>query len=189
MSISPTEAEEALAAIQTIVKKTRRVISTSGAYAFLIIWGVVWLFGFLGSQFLPSEIGGYFWMGIDIVGFIISAVIGTRLGRNVRNSKITNSGKQIGIFWLLLILYCAAAIWVVWPVGNKQFAMLIILFVMVGWMAMGLILSFYPIWAGLILTALALIGYFLLPGFFYLLMAILGGGGMIAMGLYIRNRW
>ena len=55
MNISPTEAEEALAAIQTMMKKTRRAISSSGAYVFLIIWGVVWLLGFLGSQFLPQE--------------------------------------------------------------------------------------------------------------------------------------
>jgi hypothetical protein len=56
-------------------------------------------------------------------------------------------------------------------------------------MAMGLLLSFASIWWGLALTALALIGYFLLPGIFYLWMAILGGGGMIVLGLYIRSRW
>ncbi|MGD8753770.1 MAG: hypothetical protein PVG14_20235 [Anaerolineales bacterium] len=46
MSISHTEAEEALAAIQIMVRKTRRAVSSSGAYNFLIIWGFVWLFGF-----------------------------------------------------------------------------------------------------------------------------------------------
>jgi hypothetical protein len=40
-----------------------------------------------------------------------------------------------------------------------------------------------------IITALALVGYFLLPGIFNLWMAILGGGGMIVLGLYIRSRW
>ena len=85
MNISPTEAEEALAVIQVMMKKTRRAISSSGAYIFLIIWGAIW----------PS----------------------------------------------------------------------------------------------IVITALALIGYFLLPGIFYLWMAILGGGGMIALGLYIRSRW
>jgi hypothetical protein len=67
--------------------------------------------------------------------------------------------------------------------------MYIILFVMVGWIAMGLLLSFGSIWPGVTITALALTGYFLLPGVFYLWMAILGGGGMIALGLYIRSRW
>jgi len=59
----------------------------------------------------------------------------------------------------------------------------------VGWVAMGLLLSFVSVWWGLALTVLALIGYFLLPDIFYLWMAILGGGGMIALGLYIRLRW
>jgi hypothetical protein len=65
----------------------------------------------------------------------------------------------------------------------------IVLFVMIGWMAMGLLLSFAPVWPGLIIIALVLIGYFMLPGIFYLWMGILGGGGMIALGLYIRSRW
>jgi len=54
---------------------------------------------------------------------------------------------------------------------------------------MSLLLSFASVWWGLIITALALIGYFWLADFFYLWMAALGGGGMIALGFYIRNRW
>jgi hypothetical protein len=67
--------------------------------------------------------------------------------------------------------------------------MLIILFVMLGWIAMGLFLSVASIKWALVLTALALLGYFFLPGFFYVWMAVLGGGGMIALGLYIRSNW
>jgi len=107
----------------------------------------------------------------------------------VRSSSPITSGKRIGIFWLLLFLYCIAAIVVSQPIDGKRLAMYIILFVVVGWLAMGLLLSAYAIWPGLVITALALVAYFLLPGIFYLIMAILGGGGMIALGLYIRSRW
>jgi hypothetical protein len=189
MNISPTEAEEALAAIQVMMKKTRRAISSSGAYGFLIVWGVVWMLGFLSSQFLPAEIGGTIWIVVDILGGALSAILGIRMGRHVRSPSASISGKRIGWFWLLLFFYCVAAIAVAWPTDGKQLAMFIIFFVMVGWLAMGLLLSFAPIWPGLAITALALIGYFLLPGYFYLWMAILGGGGMIALGLYIRSRW
>jgi len=189
MNISPSEAEEALAAIQTMMTKTRRAISSSGAYIFLIVWGVIWLLGFMGSQFLPTDIGGYAWIALDILGGILSAVVGIRMGRGVRTSSPSLSGKRIGIFWLLLFIYCIAAVAVSWPADGKQISMYIILFVMVGWLAMGLLLSFTSIWIGVIITALALIGYFLLPDIFYLWMAILGGGGMIAFGFYIRSRW
>jgi hypothetical protein len=189
MNISPDEAQEALAAIQTMMQKTRRLISSSGAYIFLIVWGAIWLLGFSGSQFLSAAVAGYTWMGLDILGGILSAFFGIRMGRGVRSSSTITSGKRIAWFWLLLFLYCAAAIAVAWPADGKQLAMFIIFFVMVGWLAMGLLLSFASIWSGLAITVLALIGYFLLPGIFYLWMAILGGGGMIALGLYIRSRW
>ena len=189
MNISPTEAEEALAAIQSMMKKTRRAISSSGAYMFLFIWGVVWLLGFLSSQFLPNQIAGYIWMGLDILGGVISAIVGIRMGRGVRSSSPVTSGKRIGIFWFLLFFYAVATVAVSWPADGKQLAMYIILFVMVGWLAMGLLLSFASVWPGFAITALALIGYFLLPSIFYLWMAVLGGGGMIALGLYIRSRW
>ena len=49
--------------------------------------------------------------------------------------------------------------------------------------------SFEMVWWALPVTALMLAAYFFLPGFFYLALAVLGGGGMIALGLYIRVRW
>jgi hypothetical protein len=189
MNISPTEAEEALTAIQAMMQKTRRAISSSGAYKFLILWGTIWMIGFLGSQFLPKEVAGYVWIGLDILGGILSAFIGARMNRSVRTSAPTASGKRIAIFWLLLFFYCVAAIFVAWPVDGKQFAMFIILFVTVGWIAMGLLLSFASVWWALALLGLSLFSYFLLNDYFYFIMAFVGGGGMIALGIYVRNRW
>ena len=54
---------------------------------------------------------------------------------------------------------------------------------------MGLLLSFASIWWGLVLLGISLVGYFLLPEYFYLIMAFVGGGGMIVLGIYVRNRW
>jgi len=189
VDISHDEAEEALAAIQAMVKKTRRAISRSGAYAFLILWGVIWMVGFLNSQFLPNQTASYVWMGLDIAGGIISAIIGIRLNRGIRSSASTTTGKRIAFFWLLLFVYCVMAVAVAWPVDGKQLAMFIIFFVTIGWVSMGLLLSFASAWWGLALLALSMLGYFLLNDIFYLWMAILGGGGMIALGVYVRNRW
>jgi hypothetical protein len=189
MNISPSEAEQALDAIQAMVRKTQKAISDSGAYNFLILWGFVWLFGFLASHFISTPLLGYIWMGLDIVGGLASAVIGIRMSHKVRSPAGEASGKRIAWFWLLLFVYCFALILVAAPVDGKQLAMIIILFVMIGWVAMGLLLSVASIKLGLAITALALIGYYLLPDIFYLWMAVLGGGGMIGLGFYIRSRW
>jgi hypothetical protein len=189
MNISPIEAEEALAAIQTITQKTRHSIANSGIHISLIITGVVWLIGYICTQFLPGKIVLYIWIGLSILGSILGATLGSSIGRRVRSPSANAAAKRAILFWILLVFYGIAAIAVARPTDGKQITMFIILFIMVGQLAMGLLLSFASVWWALPITALALVGYFLLPGIFYLWMGILGGGGMIAFGLYIRSRW
>jgi len=189
MNISPTEAEEALAAIQTMTQKTRHSVASGGTYITLIVTGFVWMIGFMCTQFLPKEITGYIWGALSILGSILGTVLGFRMGRRVHSPSTAMYAKRIGLFWLLLVFYCIATIAVAWPIDGKQATMLIVLFIMVGYLATGLPFFFGSVWWPLPITALALIGYFLLPDYFYLWMSILGGGGMIVLGLYIRSRW
>jgi hypothetical protein len=189
MNISPNEAEEALATIKRMTQKTRHSIASSGAYIFLILTGIVWLVGFLSTQFLSKEITAYIWTGMSILGTAFSVPLGTRMGKRVRSPSVNTSGKRAVFFWLLLVCFCIATIAIARPTDGKQITMFIILFIMIGQLAMGLLLSFSSVWWALPITALALVGYFLLPNIFYLWMGILVGGGMIALGLYIRLRW
>jgi hypothetical protein len=191
MDISPTEAEEALEAIQVMTQKTRHSIAGSGVHISLFITGIVWLIGFTATQYLQGEIVVYVWIGLSFLGAILATVMSIRVSKRVRSPTAAETAKRIGLIWLLLAVYCASAIALTWPMDGKQLTALIVLFVMIGWLAMGLILSIYTvwIWQGLFFIALILVGYFLLPEIFYMWIAILGGGGMIALGLYIRYRW
>jgi hypothetical protein len=189
MNLSPNEAEEALATIQRTMQKTRRSFAGSGAYTFLVITGMIWLVGFLSTQFLSGAIVAYVWIGMSLLGSVLSILLGTRMGRRVRGPSTVAYARRIGIFWLLLVFYGIATIAIARPTDGKQVTMFVILFIMVGQLAMGLLFSFSSTWWALPITVLALAGYFLLPGIFYLWMAVLCGGGMIALALYIRSRW
>jgi hypothetical protein len=189
MNVSPTEAEEALADIQTVARKTRHSIFGEPFYVILFITGIAWLIGFTCTQFLPQEIIGYIWTGLSILGSILGTVLGIRRGKRVHSPLTVPIAKRVITSWLLLICYGVATIAIAKPTDGKQTTMLVILFIMLGWLATGLLFSFFLFWWVLPVTALSLIGYFLLPDIFYLWMAILGGGGMIAFGLYIRFRW
>ena len=189
MNISPDEAEEALAAIQRMTRKTRHSFASGGAYITLILTGIIWLVGFISTQFLSGGIVACIWIGMSLLGIALSILLGTRIGSRVRGPSTAASARRAGIFWLLLIFYGIATIAIARPTDGKQATMLIILFIMIGQLAMGLLLSFSAVWWALPITALALIGYFLLPGIFYLWMGVLLGGGMIALALYIRSRW
>lgn len=189
MNISPTEAEEALAAIQQMTQKTRHAIANSGAHIFLILTGSVWLVGFLANQFLPPSILGYIWGGISLAGSAAGILLGRQASPRVRGPAVSIAARRAITFWLLLALYAVAVIAIAHPAEGKQVTMFIILFIMIGQLSMGLLLSFSAVWWAIPITGLALIGYFLLPGIFYLWMGLLVGGGMIALGIYIRARW
>ena len=189
MNVSPSEAEEALAAIETIAQKTRHSIAGGSTCITLIVTGIVWLIGFTCTQFLSGDIIGYIWTGLAILGSILATVWGFRVGKHFRSPAAAATAKRAGLFWLFLVLYCVATIAVTWPLDGKQLTVLIILFALIGHLSVGLVLSFAAVWWPLPIAALVLVSYFLLPDLFYLWTAILGGGGMIVLGLYIRHRW
>jgi hypothetical protein len=189
MNISPNEAEETLADIQKVSQKTRRSIAGSGAAISLIITGAVWLIGFTATQFLTAPLVIWIWVVTAVVGSALATFLGRRAGQRVRIQSAAVTGRRIALFWLFLILIAAAAIAVAHPDGGKQLTTLIILFAMIGQMGMGLLLFFSATWWTLPVSAMVLACYFLLPGYFYLGMAVLGGGTMIVLGLYIRLRW
>lgn len=189
MKISPTEAEKALEEIQSVARRTQQSLSGTGTFLTMIITGAIWLIGFTCTQFLPLEYIGYIWAGLSGLGCILGAVIGLRMSNRHRSEQTPVMAKRVGIFWLLLIFYAAAFFAVASPTDGKQATMFIILFNLMGQMGMGLLFSFSAVWWTIPITALALIGYFFFPGIYYLWIAILGGGGMIFLGLFIRSRW
>jgi hypothetical protein len=189
MNLSPNEAEEALATIQRMTQKSRHSFASSGAYIFLVITGIIWLVGFLAIQFLSGGIVVTIWIVMSLLGSALAVLLGTRMGRRVRGPATAAYAKRIGLFWMFLVFYCIAAIAIFQPTDGKQVTMFIILFIMFGQLAMGLLFSFSTTWWALPVTLLALTGYFLLPDIFYLWMGVLGGGGMILLGLIIRTRW
>ncbi|MGD8456860.1 MAG: hypothetical protein PVF83_10770 [Anaerolineales bacterium] len=166
MEISPTEAEEALAVIQSTERKTRLSIASGGTYVPLIITGTVWLVGFMGTQFLSKETVAYVWAGLSIFGGTLATILGLRVGKRVRSPLTAPVAKRVDLFWLLMVIYGATAIAIARPTDGKQTTMFIILFFVIGQLAMGLLFSFSSVWWALPITALALIGYFLLPDIF-----------------------
>ena len=79
---------------------------------------------------------------MSVIGSALSILLGTRMGRRVRNPSFNPTAKRVALFWLLLVFYCIAAIAVARPADGKQVTMFIILFTMIGQLSMGLLLSF-----------------------------------------------
>ena len=164
MNVSPSEAEEALTAIDVVARRTRRSIAGGGTAITLIVTGIVWLVGFTCTQFLAGNVVAFIWTGLSVLGGVAGTILGIRRGRRVRSPSTGPMVKRVGLFWLLLVVYGAAAIAVARPTDGKQASMLVILFILLGHLAIGLLFSYASIWWALPVTALALAGYYLLPG-------------------------
>jgi len=107
----------------------------------------------------------------------------------VHSPAMNATALRMALFWLFLIFFGGSAIAIAAPLDGRQVTALILLFALLGHLAMGLLLSFSSVWWPLPIAALVLICYFFLPAYFYLGMGLLGGGTMIALGLIIHFRW
>ncbi len=185
MTIEPEEAEQALAAIHQTTHQMRRALNAWGFAYHLLVWGTIWLIGFSVSQFASPSVVGGFWISLDVVGAALSWYLGVKMGRNFHSPY----GARLGLFWLALVIFGLVGMWFVHPTTPQEGALVLIMYVMLGWVVMGLWIQPRLAWQGLFVTALALLGYAFVPGYFFILMAVLGGGSMLGTGLYILRNW
>jgi hypothetical protein len=193
MSISQEEARESLSQVADATERTRKLVAYASVDKHFIVWGIVWLLGFGTSQFLPF-FGMWVWLGLVVAGLAASARIG------VNEPVRSPIGKRIGLFWLFLLAYACLWVWLLSPFisveGQEQSLALWrhvttigVTVPMFAYVVLGLWLGRFMIWVGLAVTALAILGLFLVPGYFYLWLAAVGGGTLVGTGLFIHNRW
>ncbi|NPA91624.1 MAG: hypothetical protein GXO55_09290 [Chloroflexi bacterium] len=188
-SISPEEAREALDLIDRTTQHMRRSLAHGGAPYFLLIWGVVWMLGFGATHFLgpDSPTVGLIWMVLDTIGIIASFAVGWWISKQMRSPRY---GATVGIYWLAWIVYGALIVYFAHPQSGNQLSMLVALLAMFGYVTTGILYrSRFLTGLGLVMTGLILAGYLLWPAYFNLWMAVLGGGSLIAAGVYILRFW
>ena len=184
MNISPHEAEEALAAIQQARDKTRNAYGYNGYY--LIVWGLVLFFGFLANQYIHTALLAWIWVGLSLLGCIVSAVLGITQSNQVRS----NIGARIAFFYLALVVFAALWLFVAQPLSLKQGILLGVTIYMFGGATIGIFTRTISTIVGCAaITALSVAGYYLLPAYFFLWLAICCGLAMVGIGLTLRIGW
>jgi hypothetical protein len=196
--ISAEEARSSLAEIDRIGCHIRRTIAAGRSAYLLILWGSIWIIGFLAEQFFRAS-GSRLWLGLDAIG--IAASFLTRWRRNAPVKDPNNT--RIGLSWMVLFLYAALwcsliAPWEIahnpgWlayaPFMERKMALLWVTVCMFAYVLIGLWLDRFFLWLGGLVTLAAVLGYFFIAHYFFLWIAIAGGGSLIVSGLFIRNSW
>ncbi len=187
MNVTRDTAQETLEVIRKIQIQTRRSLAHGGGPYYMMVWGTVWFFGYLGNQFLNPDIAGMLWTALVIPGIVISVVVGRRYSKKVR---WLYQDARIGFFWLALLTYSGLAIALTGIAADPvSMSLAIALSAMFGYVIMGIWLWAPLAWIGIAVTTIGIASYLLIPSYFCLIMALMGGGTLFFSGFYISHNW
>jgi hypothetical protein len=172
-----------LKAIRQIMNRTRQTASGESGW-FSVIGGIMWLVGFLGQQFLPEHLTGWVWLAGNIIGLLVIAWLWVRLTR--RGQASSPVMRSIMLSWLALGVFVALFIWLFKVPSILHVLLLILVATGLGVTQMGLLFSYWPFSvAGIAIAAATASAYLLIPDYFFLVAALLGGGLLICAGLWM----
>jgi hypothetical protein len=186
MDISPSEAEKTLASIRETDDQMRKAMNAAGGGYQMLIWGIIMMIGYTLNQFgehLSVAVVAGTWIVLSVIGNAVSVVMSARMARKFHSPL----GARIGAMLPIFVLFGFVAAFFVHPAGPREINLLIYLLVMLWLAMMGLWVKPSMLWISLIFTGLMLFGYVVLPDYFFLWLAIVGGGAMIGSGLFLLS--
>ncbi len=189
MNITPEEAQAALNDIRHVTTRTQGTLNTWAYY--MLLWGVVWTIGFLATQFKPQLVN-WIWIVMIIAGIVGSAFLGITQGGRMRlapGSYAAFINSRLGIFYG--VLYGFAILWqIIFSLTPLQIGMLWITVVMFGSIIAGAWLQErMSIGLGVGITIMSVLGYYLLPNYFWLWAAVFAGLPLAGVSIYfLRQR-
>ena len=181
MPLTHVEARDALRDIQRTGRASATTYGYGRASPHLIVWGIVWALGYGICWFAPQY--GVVWPPLVLLGVAAS----TWLGWQAKPSGTPYDWRYLTTS--LAVLAFILALFAVMPPRTDAeisafFPLLVALFyAIVGIWTRGTRLLV----AGIVVAALTLAGFFFLPRYFTLWMAVVGGGGLILGGFWLRS--
>lgn len=184
MSIPPQEAADALRDIQQAQRQSVVAYRYQRFSPHLFLWGVIWIVGYAAEYVQPSAT--VVWFLLVLVGIIGSFWIGFRA--EPKRSDASKAGWQYGTTALAIFLFICALFAILPPRSEAQIGAFFPILVALFYALIGIWTSAARITVlAFTLAALTVAGYFWLPQYFLLWMAMVGGGALILGGVWLRR--
>jgi len=192
MNVSREEARAALDAMDA----TRARVETVRFYAefapYLILWGVIWLVANAVSELLPAY-GSATWLAGTALGVLLTVLFTIRNARRWQCMRPSEraAGRAIGrravLLGITLWVYFPAMTALLGPFSGRQTNA----FISITWAFIYMVTGAFSGWRifaiGLATAAAVMFGYLTIDAHFQLWMAFVGGGSLIAGGLWLRK--
>jgi hypothetical protein len=195
MIVSPNEAAETLGEIDRTARRSAQAHGYANASPSFMLLGLMWMIGYAGSDLIPTLTRsyrgiGWLWLGLVILGVAANTYIGRRQymaqypGQKVK-------GRGIGLRWVATLvatwIFIAATFAIMRPVNPAASAAFVPLIAALAYAVFGIWRGLRFLYAGVVVAALTLGGWFYLPQHFLLWMAAVGGGSLILVGLWLKK--
>lgn len=195
MPISPSEAAESLKAVEATTERSTQALCYANSSPFFVLWGAIWVIGYAGTYAFarllefPRAIN-WLWTVLMLIGVLGCVQIGREQWRaqypGAAAEGRRNGRRWLGSIFVIWIFIIAAAL-----IIGPRYAIIQGAFIP---LLMGMFYALFGLWkgprfvyAGFAVTVLTLGGFFYLPEHFLLWMALVGGGSLILVGLWLKR--
>ena len=180
--ITTQEASSALQEAATTERRSADTYSYSRSAPFLILWGLIWIAGYGGMAVLPEQQAGWLWLALSVVGTGISIWLG-----NARAKERGRNGWRIGVLVAIAFVFVSALFSILPPTSELQVGAFSPLLLSAIYAAIGVWRGLRFVLLAVFLAAITLGAYFFLKDFFFVWMALAGGGSLLLTGLWMRH--
>ena len=188
MTITKEDASQALGEIEGARGRLREAITYSYAWPYLVLWGLAWMVGDVGTEIAP-RLGGWIWPATSTV--FTAASIAYAFAQRRRSPYATGGRRDwrpmatAGTIMLFLVILTFA----IEPVDAKRDHSVFGLFFGFAYIVQGLWRGWRLVVLGALLTALTLFAFYALPlwGGYLTFMGVAGGGALVLGGLWLRK--
>lgn len=180
--ISTQQARESLDDIKRTSLRSKIFYEYKQASIYLILWGIMWFFGFGLGDLWPKE-SGWIWLIVGLIGFILTFTASLRNDEKFNIMTFVNWGMiGLGISALFTVIF-----WILPPITSQQVGAIISLVMAFMYIIIGFYEGFLYTIAGLAIICATLIGFFFFYENFGLWMAPSAGGSLVLIGLWMRR--
>jgi hypothetical protein len=180
MTLTQADATAALRDAEAMEHRSSRLRGYQSASPHLIIWGIVWAAGYTASYLQPVWINAI-WLALVAVGTAASIVAGMADGRKGVHAE------GLAVLGVTFVVFVAGTFIVMAPHDPRQPAAFFPLVVAAGYAIMGAMGATRMLIIAAALAALTLGGFLELGNLFLPWMAVVGGGGLVLGGVWLRQ--
>jgi len=183
MSISRTEAAEALSEIERTAGRSQELRGYRIGGPILMLWGVIWIVGYVAMGLLPPQQWGWVWLPLDLIGLAGTIVMSAR----ARGGAKSADGWRNLAGFLAIGAFAGAVLAIFQSPSPGPYLAFPGLLVGLIYGVIGIWRMTRYAWIGAAVFVATLVGFFCFPMWLAFWMAATGGGALILGGLWLRS--